>query len=282
MFILSMSMPADLGLSKTDFLRVITALWIALMLSASPAHADEAGDLAARAMELSGTRATLEGTGKSIDAQMATDPRVKKMTNKQRTELASLLKDTLDGRRMAAEVSAALAATNDVVRLRDANAIMDEPVFQKLTRQTVVESLKASDKVLVNYARSLGKRPPDPERLRLIQRLDAATDGSRIIADMRYEMATQLLGGLRMEDREARLAEVRAQIEAAAPEEYALRALYVARKISTKDMETYVHTHENETMGWLSRQIGYGTQKVMLDAMGRMVSAILEVAAGKR
>lgn len=281
MFFPNISLATDMGLSKTVFMRAIAAVWIALLLCNLPARADEADDLAARAMELSGTRATLEGTGKAIDAQMASDPRVKKMTKTQRAELAGLLKDTLDGRRMAAELTALLAATRDVPRLRDAVAAMGEPVFQKVTRQTVAESLKASDKVLADYARGLGKHPPDPERIRLVQRLDAATDGARVIADMRYEMATQLLGGMQMPDREARLAQLRNQIEAAAPEEFALRALYVARKIGTPDLEAYVRAHENEAMGWLARQIGYGTQKVMLDAMGRMVSAILEVAARK-
>ncbi len=270
------------GASRSSRLRAVAAFWLALALFAPTVQADEAGDLAARAMELSGAREILEGTGKAIDAHIASDPRVKKMTKQQRAELTALLKDTLDGKRMARELTAALAATGDVARLSEAVATMGTPVFRKVTGQTVAESLKVSDQALAAYAKGLSKHPPEPERVRLIQRLDVATDGFQVLADTRYEIAAQLLGGMPMPDREARLAQLREQIAANAPEEFVIRNLHASRKVGVADLEAYVHAHENEAMGWLARQVGYGTQKAMLDAMGRMMSAILEVAARKR
>lgn len=285
MFFPAISISFILGVSRACFLSAVAVFWLVLALFMPLAQAGEVSDaneLAARAMELSGARGILEGTGKSIDAQLASDPRVKKMTKQQRAELTALLKDTLDGRRMARELTTELAASGDVVRLREAIATMDEPNFRKVTRLTVAESIKATDKIVADYARGLGKRPPDPERVRLIQRLDAATDGSQVLADMRYEMAAQLFGGMQIPDREARLAQLRAQIEASAPEEYVIRALYSSRNLGIKELESYARAHESEAMGWLARQVGYGSQKVMLDAMGRMLGAILEVAARGR
>lgn len=251
-----------------------------LLLGVSVAQADELNDLAAQAMDLSGTRETLEGLGKSLDREVASDPRLEKLSKGQRAELMEVLKDTLDSRRIAAELTRALAASGDKARLAAAVTAMHDPVYLKVTHRVVVESLNTTPQALIAYAKGLQKHPPDPGRVQLIQRLDTATGGSRILADTRYEMVSKTLGGMLTEaDREAKLAELREQIDANAPNEFLLLTLYACRKIDMKDLEGYVHAQENEPMGWLSRQLGYAIQRTMVDAMTRMAGKLVDLVA---
>ena len=215
--------------------------------------------------------------------EVASDPRVAKLSTDQRAELKKVLKDALDGRRLATELTGALAASGDKERLAAAVAAMHDPVYLKVTHRMVVESQNTTPQALVAYANGFQKHPPDPSRVQLIQRLDAATGSSRILADMRYDMVSKALGRMLDEaDREAKLATLREQIDANAPNEFLLLTLYVSRKIDSKDLEGYVHAHENEPMGWLSRQLGYAIQRPMVDAMIRMTDKLVDLAAKRQ
>jgi len=80
-------------------------------------------------------------------------------------------------------------------------------------------------------------------------------------------------------DRKTKLAKLREQIDANAPNEFLLLTLYACRKIDSNDLEGYVHAHENEPMGWLSRQLGYAIQRSMVEAMTRMTNKLVDLAA---
>jgi hypothetical protein len=266
-----------------DYVRAIALLLLALSLSSSAVRADEIMDLATQAMEQSGTREALESLGKSLDLQMADDPRVATLNESQRAELAATLKDAFDGHKMAERLTAELAGTGDRERLKAAVAAMRDPAFIKLNHTLLLESLKATDEVVIDWAKGLEKHPPDPHRVELAQRLDAASGSSRIIADMKYDMVKKMLSGMPNEsDREAQLAKLREQIDANAPEEFLVRTLHAWRNAETQDLEGYVKSQENEPMGWLSRQLGYGTQRAMVDAMGKMTEKLMGLATKKQ
>ncbi|MBN8766091.1 MAG: hypothetical protein J0I76_07170 [Thiobacillus sp.] len=271
----STELPATLNL-----FRILSLAIIALLLGASVVQADELNDLATQAMELSGTREILEGLGKSLDREVTSDPRLEKLSKGQRAELMDVLKSALDGRRIEQELTSALVASGDRERLAEAVAAMHDPIYLKVTHRVVVESLNTTPQALAAYAKGFQKHPPDPERVQLIQRLDTATGGSRILADTRYEMVSKTLGGMLTEaDRDARLAKLREQIDVSAPNEYLLLTLYACRKIESKDLQGYVHAHENEPMGWLSRQLGYAIQRSMVNAMTRMAEKLVDLTA---
>lgn len=271
----SIELPATLNL-----FRILSLAIIALLLGASVVQADELNDLATQAMDLSGTRETLEGLGKSLDREVTSDPRLEKLSKGQRAELMDVLKSALDGRRIEQELTSALVASGDKERLAEAVTAMHDPIYLKVTHRVVVESLNTTPQALAAYAKGFQKHPPDPERVQLIQRLDTATGGSRILADTRYEMVSKTLGGMLTEaDRDARLAKLREQIDVSAPNEYLLLTLYACRKIESKDLEGYVHAHENEPMGWLSRQLGYAIQRSMVNAMTRMAEKLVDLTA---
>lgn len=145
--------------SRACLLRVFSLL---LLCFAGLVQADESGHLAARAMELSGTRETLEHMGEGLARQMATDPRVRKMGKQERAELSRILHNALDGHRMADELTAALAATQDAGRLRASVSTMEAPEFQKVVGLSLPESLQATDQEVVKFAKGFVKRPPDP------------------------------------------------------------------------------------------------------------------------
>jgi hypothetical protein len=256
--------------------------FLLLVVWAVPVRAGEVEDLAAQAMVLSGTRDTLVDLGKSLDAQFASDPRVKKLSKTRRSELKEILKSSLDGRRMAEELTALLAGSGDVPRLRASVSAMESPVFQKVTQVMVRESLKATDEVVSKYVAGFEKHPPDPARIQLIQRLEAATDGAAVIADMRYEVAAYLLEQAQVPDREGKLAELQAQVAGPAQEEYLARSLFATRQVSMSDLEAYVSAHENDAMGWLARVIGYGVKDLIVASSARMLSAIAAASESKR
>lgn len=258
-------------------------LWVALvlLLAVGAAHADELETLASEAMTLSGTQAMLEGMGKMLEKQSTSDPRVAKLAPRERALLLSTLKNAFDGQRMADDLKAMLVGTHDRERLAAAVATMREPQFQKLNRALVAESLKTTDQEVLAYAKRFEKAPPDPARVQLILRIDAATDGARIFADIRYGSIETLLGDKGSAEDRAKLAAMREQIETNAKNEFVLRNLHTTRKLDIVTLEAYVKAHENEPMGWLARQLGYGTQRAMVKAVGEMARSMAALAPPK-
>lgn len=265
--------------------RAIVVLMGVLLVCLLPGlvGAVELGPLAVRAMELSGARESLEGLPKALEEQVAGDPRTKKLNKKQRAELANILKPVLDSRTLVDGLTNALVATGDEGRLGQAVAIMDSPVFQKVTKQSMKESAVATAKDMSDYAKGLEKKPPDAERVRLLQRLDAATDGAAILADISYTSAAQFLAAAPMSpsERAAQLEQLRARLEVSSPNEFLIRNLYALRKVELKDLEAYVAAHEQESMGWLARHLGYGMRDLMEGAVARMVASMEAVSARK-
>lgn len=252
-------------------LRILWWTFVAFLLGASVVQADELKELAGQAVELSGTRDTLQGLGKNLDLQMAADPRVMSLSAEQRKEFMAVLKKALDGNRMAAEITTSLAATGDRDRLRTAVAAMRDPVYLKVMHRVVAEDLNTTKGAVDAYVGGFQKNPPDKRRVNLVGRLDAATAGSRTLAQTRYETARKVLGPqLAAADREAKLAKLREQIDASAPNEYLTQNLYITRNIDVKDLERFVHAQENEAMQWLARQLGQGVQHSILSALDQM------------
>jgi hypothetical protein len=251
---------------------------LALFLAVGSAHADELETLASEAMTLSGTQAMLEGMGKMLEKQSVSDPRVAKLAPRERTQLLSILKTAFDGQRIADDLKTALVGTGDRERLAAAVATMREPQFQKLTRAFVQASLNTTDQDVLAYAKRLEKTPPDPARVQLILRLDAATDGARVLADIRYESIEAILGDKASADDLAKLAAMREQIEINAKNEFILRNLHMTRELDIATLEAYVNAHENEPMGWLARQLGYGTQRAIAKAAGEVARSMAALA----
>lgn len=254
---------------------------LALLLVVGTAHAGKLETLASEAMMLSGTQTTLEGMGAMLEKQSISDPRVAKLSKHERAQLLSILRSTFDGRRMTADLTAVLVATQDSERLAAAVAIMREPQYQKPNQALVAEALNTTDQAVLAYAKRLEKIPPDPARVQLILRLDAATDSARILADIRYESIEVMLGDTASAEDRAQLAAMREQIETNAINEFVLRNLHLTRKLDIATLETYVKAHENEPMGWLSRQLGYGVQRTMVKATGEMARSMAALAPSK-
>jgi hypothetical protein len=82
------------------------------------------------------------------------------------------------------------------------------------------------------------------------------------------------------EDR-AQLAAMREQIETNATNEFVVRNLYMTRSLDITTLETYVKAHENEPMGWLARQLGYGMQRAMVKAAGDIARGMAALAPPK-
>lgn len=253
-----------------SFLNLMRGLGITLILTMGAAHAEDLKPLAREAMVLSGAQAMLEGTGPMLEKQYADDPRMAKLGKNERAKLLAILKSVIDGRRMADDLTTTLAGTHDRDRLTVAVATMRDPQFRKTTQAIVAETLLATDQNVIAYAKTFEKTPPDPARVKLLQQLDTATDGSRILADIRYESVEAMMGQHATAEDRAQLPELRKQIDMAAQNEFLVRNLYVVRKLDNATLEAYVGAHENEPMGWLARQMGYGIQRAIVKAVGEL------------
>jgi hypothetical protein len=183
---------------------------------------------------------------------------------------------------MAGEITTALVATGDRDRLRTAVAAMRDPVYLKVMHRVVAEDLNSTKGAVDAYVAGFQKNPPDKRRVQLIGRLDFATAGSRTLAQTRYETARKVLGPKLAEaDREAKLAKLREQFDATAPNEYLMQNLYITRNIDVKDLERFVHTQEDEAMQWLARQLGQGVQHSILGALDQMNAKLQQLGAQK-
>lgn len=262
-------------------LNLLRGLGIALIVAMGSAHAEDLKPLAREAMVLSGAQAMLEGTGQMFEKQSIDDPRMAKLGKNERVKLLTIMKSVMDGRRMADDLTTALAGTHDSDRLTAAVATMRDPQFRKTTQAIVAETLVATDQNVIAYTKTFEKTPPDPARVKLIQQLDTATDGSRILADIRYESVEVMMGQHATAEDRAKLLEMRKQIETAAQNEFLVRNLYVVRKLDNATLEAYVRAHENEPMGWLARQIGYGIQRAIVKAVGELGQKMAAFAPAK-
>lgn len=264
-----------------SYLNLLRGLGIALIVAIGSAHAEDLKPLAREAMVLSGAQAMLEATGQMLEKQSIDDPRMAKLGKNERAKLLTIMKSVMDGRRMADDLTTALAGTHDRDRLTAAVATMRDPQFRKTTQAIVAETLVATDQKVIAYAKTFEKTPPDPARVKLIQQLDTATDGARILADIRYESVEVMMGQHATAEDRAKLPEMRKQIETAAQNEFLVRNLYVVRKLDNATLEAYVRAHENEPMGWLARQMGYGIQRAIVKAVGELGQKMAAFAPSK-
>lgn len=270
-----------MSILNRSLLNLLRGLGVALILAMGSAHAEDLKPLAREAMVLSGAQAALEGTGQMFEKQSIGDPRMVKLSKSERAKLLTIMKSVMDGRRMADDLATTLAGTHDRDRLTAAVATMRDPQFRKTTQAIVAETLVSTDQNVIAYTKTFEKTPPDPARVKLIQQLDTATDGSRILADIRYESVEVMMGQHATAEDRAKLSEMRKQIETAAQSEFLVRNLYVVRKLDNATLEAYVRAHENEPMGWLARQIGYGIQRAIVKAVGELGQKMAAFAPAK-
>ncbi len=270
-----------MSILNRSLLKLLRGLGVALILAMGSAHAEDLKPLAREAMVLSGAQAALEGTGQMFEKQSISDPRMVKLSKSERAKLLTIMKSVMDGRRMADDLATTLAGTHDRDRLTAAVATMRDPQFRKTTQAIVAETLVSTDQNVIAYTKTFEKTPPDPARVKLIQQLDTATDGSRILADIRYESVEVMMGQHATAEDRAKLSEMRKQIETAAQSEFLVRNLYVVRKLDNATLEAYVRAHENEPMGWLARQIGYGIQRAIVKAVGELGQKMAAFAPAK-
>lgn len=270
-----------MSILNRSLLNLLRGLGVALILAMGSAHAEDLKPLAREAMVLSGAQAALEGTGQMFEKQSISDPRMVKLSKSERAKLLTIMKSVMDGRRMADDLATTLAGTHDRDRLTAAVATMRDPQFRKTTQAIVAETLVSTDQNVIAYTKTFEKTPPDPARVKLIQQLDTATDGSRILADIRYESVEVMMGQHATAEDRAKLSEMRKQIETAAQSEFLVRNLYVVRKLDNATLEAYVRAHENEPMGWLARQIGYGIQRAIVKAVGELGQKMAAFAPAK-
>ena len=156
-----------------------------------------------------------------------------------------------------------------------------QPIL-KVMHRVVAEDLNSTKGAVDAYVVGFQKSPPDTHRVKLIERLDTATAGSRTLAEMRYETARKILGPkLPQAGREAKLAKLREQIDGSSANEYLMQNLYITRNIDLKDLERFVRVQENEAVQWFARQMGHDIQHSVLAALDQMNEKLQQLGTQK-
>jgi hypothetical protein len=257
--------------------RVIPVV-LAILLTPLSAHASaDLHRLAEQAIALSGTRLYVTGVGTAFDKQLADDPHLMQMPPAARATALAALRKTFDGKQVLNALAASLVASGDAKALATAIRAMHDPVYQKINLAMISGNQALTEAQVAAYAATLESHAPDPARVQLVRGLDDATDSSQIFADTRYALAKSMLDAHAGADARDTLDSMRNQFDNAARNNFLVRTLMLSAKLDPAEFAAYVRVNQDDSMRWLSKQLGYGTQRAIADSMRAM--AQIEKAA---
>ena len=228
-------------------------------------------------LELSGVKPALalisEGIKAGVNREQAKD---RKLTKKQAAELAETLHRALDPGLVERDLQAVMRRDCDPERLAAAAQSMRLPLFAKVIDQELAAAHPSAEKKMERYFKGLEKRPPSPERVDLLRRLDEATASAEIDTELRLVMIGLLVGGEpRDEAARAQLDQLRSQMLPRVREEFLAKGLYAYRTLTDRELADYVALWEQEAMGWTSRQTGYALRQAIAEGMQRVRSELI-------
>jgi hypothetical protein len=244
---------------------------LAILLAPVPASANaDLHQLADQAIALSGTPVYVAGVSATFDKQLADDPRLAQLKPEDRAKLTTRLRAVFDPRQVLTDLGTALTASGDASQLDAAIAAMRDPVYQKINLALIHGNADLTEAQISAYAASLENSAPDPARVGLVRALDDATDSSRIGADTRYALAKAMLDKDAGADQRDTLDSMRTQYDSAARNNFLVRTLLLSAKLDPAEFESYVRINQQDAMRWLSKQLGYATQRAITHAIQTM------------
>ncbi|WP_256578156.1 hypothetical protein [Pseudomonas sp. PIC25] len=176
--------------------------------------------------------------------------------------------------RLCGDLAARLAPQVNAEQLQEAERLLDSPLARRFT-EVEREVGESGAEGLAQYRAQLGDRPPRPERLALIKRLDASARTSELAALLRYEMGkTQALLALWARNQDLD--------EAALAKQTASQAEKL-RESSRQGVESYMlYAYRQQPSGQLAAYAELYERPEVSDLLRACVALLPEVFAARR
>ncbi|TRX74546.1 hypothetical protein [Pseudomonas mangiferae] len=159
------------------------------------------------------------------------------------------LGEVFEAAALCQDLAAAVAARLPADQAQQAETLLDSPLAQRFTE---AERSVGNGEGLATYRSQLDSRPPRPERLALVRRLDSAAHTTRLAALLRYEVGkTQALAALQARGEHldeatlgARTAEQAQALQTSSAQAVESFMLYAYRQMPSDQVQAYAELYE--------------------------------------
>jgi hypothetical protein len=238
---------------------LILAMLIVLVVGARPPLAVAADPRAVdELLALSGAKRQIE----QLNGHIATHRKYsyKSLPPETKGRLDAIFEAAYDPPTILADVRNALLQEFDDRRGALVLGFLRSPLARAMTQLEVDADAPEAEPELRAFALRLRSTPPDPARLALVQRLDAAARQTELsMAFTRSSLRSfAAIANVALppdqrrtpEQAEKELAAARTQLERMAKETVSVRGLFTYRSVADDDLRTYVEFHESEMGRW--------------------------------
>ncbi len=226
-------------------------------------------------LELSGARAQLVGLLSGLAGELRPAPG--QMSAKDQASVDRILRQALRHEAVFALVRDAFLLQVDRTNLEATAAWLRSPLARKIVALEIASSEPGTEQKVAAYAATIKTNPPTNRRVELLQRLDWATAGTEISADLVAAVSrgiTMAVSGagpaeqqLRPGQIEDRVAQVRARANGALREAHMASTLYTYHGLEDEELAAYVLFSASEAGRWYNSAM----RKAMVSALGRAV-----------
>ena len=226
--------------------------------------------LIAEALEISGTKKSLESIPAQIRAQY--DARQSPIRPEDKARVIRILTDAFRPDVLYSAVRGAFRSNFDAERMDVVMEKLRSPLFRKIAAMELAATESGAQQDLERFAMGLQGDIPAPARVSLVQRQEAAMRSAELQIDMAVIAAKAVGRSLeallspaqRATGREMDAAERQLRSQQNALTRAALvRWLYTYRALTTEELTTYVEFNESDAGRWFSAT----QRKGLLDAM---------------
>ena len=225
-------------------------------------------------LELSGARAQLVGLLSGLAGELRPAPG--QMSAKDQASVDRILRQALRHEAVFALVRDAFLLQVDRTNLEATAAWLRSPLARKIVALEIASSEPGTEQKVAAYAATIKTNPPTNRRVELLQRLDWATAGTEISADLVAAVSrgiTMAVSGagpaeqqLRPGQIEDRVAQVRARANGALREAHMASTLYTYHGLEDEELAAYVLFSASEAGRWYNSAM----RKAMVSASGNL------------
>ena len=238
-----------------------------LVIAADPRAVDEL-------LALSGVKRQIEQFN---NGHLATHRKYsyKNLSSETKSRLDAIFDAAYDPPTILADVRNALLQEFDAGRGALVLGFLRSPLARAMTQLEVDMDAPEAEPELRAFALRLRSTPPDPARLELVQRLDAAARQTELSMAFLLSASRSLavIANVALPPNQRRtpeqiekgLAPTRSQLEHVAKETVLVRGLFTYRSVAAADLRTYVEFHESEMGRWYTDLL----TRAMLGALER-------------
>jgi len=218
-------------------------------------------------LDLSGTSEMIESFPALVDQQIANQ--VGKLEGEDGVFLRQALMAAFDPARIRTSIVAALRESYDDAKARSALEWEQSDLASRVRAEELRSLRPEAQQELALFAQSFQTTPPDPKRLELARRLDAASQSSALAVEIAMEFLRGLLGGIAAitpaenqpaspEDIDQLISQQMTQLGPIVQAQTLASLLFTSRHLSIDEFRSYIAYVESEPGQWFHLHLGAG------------------------